>query len=159
MLGERYANLHGLEFIALRYAGVFGPGEVHSPGMALVRQRIKETARGADVVVQGATGEERSHLTHADDAAEATCRAVLHPKPKHRLYNVGGPARNYLRLKDFHAAVRALVPSAGDALWQGRGKDSGPVDLTRLRDDLGYAPAVDVETGLRRDLGLPTRGA
>lgn len=154
MLGERYAILHGLEFVALRYAGVFGPGEVHSPGMALVRQRIKECARGRDVVVDGVTGEERTHLTHAIDAADATCCAALHPQPQHRVYNVGGPPQNYIRLREFHAAVRALVPAAGAAVWQGRGRDSGPVDLSRLREDLGFTPAVSVEAGLRADLGI-----
>ena len=155
MLGERYAALHGLEFVALRYAGVFGPGEVHSPGMALVRQQIKQCALGRDVVIEGATGEEHSHLTHADDAAEATCRAVLHPKPAHRIYNVGGPPQNWITLREFYSAVRALAPGAGNAIWQGRGKGSGPVDLSRLRDDLGFVPAVGVEAGLRIDLGLP----
>jgi len=153
MLGERYAVLHGLQFVALRYAGVFGPGEVHSPGMALVRQRIKECAAGRDVVVDGATGEERSHLTHVTDAAEATCRATLHPAPQHRIYNVGGPPGNHIRLHEFHDAVRALAPGAGKALWKGRGKGSGPVDLSRLRDDLGFVPSVSVDAGLRADLG------
>lgn len=154
MLGSRYADLHGLEFVALRYAGVVGPGEVHSPGMALVRQRIRECAAGRDVVVEGASGEEHSHFTHASDAAEATCRAVLHPSPKHRLYNVGGPAGNWRRLRDYHAAVAALVPGAGRALWQGRGKDSGPVDLSRLAEDFGFVPSTSIEQGLRADLGL-----
>lgn len=157
MLGERYAALHGLEFIALRYAGVFGPGEVHSPGMALVRQQIKQCALGHDVVVDGATGDERSHLTHAEDAAEATCRAALHPKPAHRVYNVGGPPQNWITLREFHAAVRVLAPGAGSALWRGRGRDSGPVDLARLREDLGFTPAVTVAAGLRADLGLTAR--
>ena len=154
MLGARYADLHGLEFLALRYAGVVGPAEVHSPGMALVRQRIRECARGADVVVDGATGEEHSHFTHASDAAAATARAVLHPSPRHRIYNVGGPAGNWRRLVDYHAAVVALVPGAGRALWKGRGKDSGPVDLSRLSEDLGFTPSVSIEDGLRADLGI-----
>lgn len=157
MLGDRYANLHGLEFVALRYAGVFGPAEVHSPGMAMVRQRIKETAAGRDVVVDGASGDERSHATHAIDAAEATCRALLHPSPAHRVYNVGGPPQNHVTLRAFHDAVRAVAPSAGRALWQGRGKDSGPVDLSRLRDDLGYVPTISIEEGLRLDLASKPR--
>ena len=156
MLGERYAELHGLEFVALRYSGVFGPGKVHSPGMALVRQRVKECASGRDVIVEGAAGDERSHLTHADDAAEATCCAAVHPAPRHRVYNVGGPPQNYVTLREFHAAVRALVPTAGAALWRGQGRGSGPVDVARLRDDLGFSPKVTVEAGLRSDLGLPT---
>lgn len=154
MLGERYAALHALQFVALRYAGVIGPGKVHSPGMALVRQRIKECALGGDVPIEGAGGDERVHLTHVSDAAEATCRALRHPRPRYLVYNVGGPPENYLSLREFHAAVRKLVPSAGAALWRGKGRSSGPVDTSRMREDLGFAPAVGVAAGLRIDLGL-----
>jgi UDP-glucose 4-epimerase len=152
MLGARYAALHGLTFISLRYGGVFGPVEVKSAGMALVRQRIKETARGKDVVVEGAAGTERFHLTHVTDAAGATLAALTCTKPAYQIYNVAGPDANYMSLQDMHACVRKLVPSAGGAVFQGRGKSSGPVDTSKLRRDLGFAPSVSVEQGLERDL-------
>jgi len=155
MLGARYAALHGLEFLALRYAGVIGPGKVHSPGMALVRQQIKETASGEDVTVEGASGDEGVHLTHVDDAAEATCRAVLHARPGHHVYNVGGPPENHVPLRELHAAVKRLVPTAGRVTWTGAGRSSGPVDLTRLREDLGFTPSTSLMAGLAADLGLP----
>ena len=152
MLGARYAALHGLTFVSLRYGGVFGPVEVKSAGMALVRQRIKETARGKDVVVEGASGRERSHLTHVIDAAGATAAALTHPLPAHQVYNVAGPETNYLSLEEMHAAVRRLAPDAGRALFMGQGKSSGPVDTRRLREDLGFEPKVSVEQGLASDL-------
>jgi nucleoside-diphosphate-sugar epimerase len=152
MLGSRYAALHGLTFVSLRYGGVFGPVEVKSAGMALVRQRIKETARGKDVVVEGASGSERFHLTHVTDAAGATVAALTHPKPAHQVYNVAGPPDNYMSLEEMHAAVRRLVPGAGKAIFSGRARSAGPVDTTRLRADLGFSPAVSVEAGLASDL-------
>ena len=152
MLGARYAALYGLEFVALRYCGVFGPVEVKSAGMALVRQRIKETARGEAVLVEGAHGNERIHLTHVDDAAAATLCALTHPTPSYTVYNVAGPEGNYLSLKEFHAAVREIVPSAGAVVWSGRGSSAGPADTRRLREDLGFAPAVSVRAGLQADL-------
>ncbi len=154
MLGARYAALHGLTFISLRYGGVFGPVEVKSAGMAMVRQRIKETARGRDVAIEGASGTERSHLTHVKDAAGATLAALTHPRPAHQVYNVAGPGVNYLSLLEMHAAVRRLVPTAGKPLFNGRGKNSGPVDTARLRTDLGFTPSVTVEQGLASDLRL-----
>lgn len=158
MLGARYAALHGLTFVSLRYGGVFGPVEVRSAGMALVRQRIKETARGTDVEIEGASGTEKFHLTHVSDAAGATVAALTHPRPAHLVYNVAGPEANYLSLEDMHAAVRRLVPSAGRAIFKGRGKSAGPVDTTRLRADLGFEPRVSVEAGLASDLGVPNPG-
>lgn len=154
MIGVRYSSLYGLTFVALRYSGVFGPAEVHSSGMALVRQKIKECASGRDVVVEGASGNERVHLTHVIDVAEATCRAALHPAPAHPIYNVGGPDGNYAALKEFHAAVKALVPGAGAAVWRGQGRSAGPVDTRRLREDLGVEPRVSIAEGLQRDLAL-----
>ena len=154
MIGERYATLHGLTFVALRYSGVFGPTAVHSSGMALVRQQIKACASGKDVIIEGASGNERVHLTHVSDIAKATCRAALHPDPAHRIYNVGGPPDNYATLKDFHAVVRKLVPHAGAAIWRGEGRSAGPVDTTRLRTDLGIEPGVTLVQGLEQDLRL-----
>lgn len=152
MLGQRYAALHGLAFISLRYGGVFGPVEVKSAGMALVRQRIKETARGRDVVIDGASGKEHFHLTHVGDAAGATLAALTHPQPAHQVYNVAGPDTNYLSLEQMHEAVRRLAPKAGRAVFTGQGKSAGPVDTSRLRSDLGFVPTVSVEAGLARDL-------
>ena len=158
MLGARYAALHGLTFVSLRYGGVFGPVEVKSAGMALVRQRVKETARGKDVVVEGASGSERTHLTHVTDAAGATLAALTHPRPAHQVYNVAGPPDNYMSLEEMHAAVRRLAPRAGKAVFSGRGRSSGPVDTSRLRADLGFVPAVSVEAGLASDLRGLLRG-
>jgi len=152
MLGARYAALHGLTFVSLRYGGVFGPAEVKSAGMALVRQRIKETAGGKDVVIEGASGAERFHFTHASDAAGATLAALTHPNPGHQIYNVAGPDANYCSLAQMHAAVRRIVPGAGKALFKGQGRSAGHADTTRLRTDLCYAPSVSLEEGLARDL-------
>ncbi len=152
MLGVRYAGLYGLTFVSLRYGGVFGPVEVKSAGMALVRQRIKETARGEDVAIEGASGRERFHLTHVTDAAAATVAALLHPRPAHAIYNVAGPEANYMSLEEMHAAVRRLAPHAGRALFSGQGKSAGPVDTIRLRTDLAFTPSVSVDAGLASDL-------
>lgn len=152
MLGERYAALYGLKFIALRYCGIFGPGEVSSAGMALVRQQIKSTASGRDVLVEGASGNERIHLTHVTDAAAATLRALQHPEPKYTIYNVAGPDQNYQTLKDFHLAVREIAPNAGNVVWLGQARSAGPADTRRLREDLGFQPSVSLQAGLKLDL-------
>jgi UDP-glucose 4-epimerase len=149
VLGERYRDLWGIEFVALRYSGVFGPGEAASAGMALVRQRILQCARGADVRVEGACGDEHSHLTHVDDAAEATCTALLGDAPAGALYNVAGPRQNYVSLRQLHALVGEMAPGAGRALWSGRGRTSGPVDTSRIAQDLGWRPRVALKDGLR----------
>lgn len=152
-LGERYQSLYGMEFVGLRYSGVFGPNESHSAGMALVRYKIKQCALGQDVLIDGASGNEHIHLTYVTDAAEATCCALLHPAPSYCIYNVAGPAQNYLSLRDFHRLVCTIVPGSGKAGWSGRAKSAGPVDTSRVREDLNCISSVSVNSGLTLDLG------
>ena len=159
MLGERFRSSDGLEFVALRYSGVFGPGAATSPGMAQVRQRILQCARGEDVVVEGAGGDERIHLTYVSDAAEATCRALLGAAPAHSIYNVAGPAENHVSLRELHRLVCEIAPGAGRAIWSGRARSAGLVDTTRIAGDLGWTPAVSVKEGLRQLLAPEQRAA
>lgn len=151
-LGIRYSSLYALEFVALRYSAVFGPGRSQSRGMSSVRQMLKATASGESVRITDASGDERAHFTHVSDAADATICALRQVAPAHHIYNVGGPYENYATLKEFHAAVRDIAPDAGTVTWLGRARSSGRLDISRLVDDLGFVPKVTLATGLRRDL-------
>lgn len=155
-LGERFQTESGMTFVALRYSGVYGKEEdaerEQSPGMSFVRKQILQCALGNDVEIAGASGDESIHLTHASDAAAATWLALTHPSPTHTVYNVAGPEASFLTLQQIHDAVCALVPQAGRALWRGKGKSAGRVDISRIANALGYCPTVRVEDGLRQTL-------
>lgn len=159
--GERYRARHGVHFIALRYSGVFGGAGASGPGMAQVRERIFRCARGEDVHIDGASGDERVHLTHVADAAAATCAALLAPMAPPRVaYNVAGPDENYMSLRDLHAVVCELVPGAGRAVWSSQvARSAGPVDTSRIAEDLGWRPAVSLRDGLPEILRPHTRKA
>ncbi len=151
ILGARYSALYGSEFIALRYSGIFGPGAAASRGMALARHLIKSTAEKPHVEVPDVSGDETVHLTYLTDAVQATRLIALRDGPlPHTVYNIGGPDENLLSLRQFHDAVRRVVPSAGDVHYAGPAARSlGPLDTSRLRADLGFRPAYSVDDGLR----------
>lgn len=157
-LGERFQAKFGMTFVALRYSGVYGKEEdderEQSPGMSFVRKQILKSALGNDIDIFGASGEESIHLTHVSDAAAATWLALTHPSPAHTIYNVAGPESNFLTLQELYEAVRALAPQAGRIHWKGKGKSAGRVDITRIVDDLGYRPAIQVNEGLREALSV-----
>lgn len=154
ILGAKYADLHGMEFLSLRYSGVFGPGPVHGRGMALARAELKATASGQNVSLDYVSGDEVCHLTHLSDAVNATFAAIRHPAPSHRIYNIAGPEENHISLREFHAAVQAVIPSAGEAKFTGHGRSGGFMDISRMRDDLGVVPKISVREGLECELKL-----
>lgn len=149
MLGMRFAAIHGFEFAALRYSGVFGPGDVTGAGMSLARHLLIKSADGDDVTLDFVSGDEKVHMTFSQDAAEATVRALTRDRLGHAVYNIGGPPENYLSLKQFHALVGKIVSSAGAAIYSGKARSAGPLDTSRAQADLGFVPVYDVETALR----------
>ena len=151
-LGQSYAQRYGLEFVSLRYSGVFGPGTVLGAGLALARQRLMETAHGKVADLDFVSGNETIQMTHMNDAVGATQAAIEHEKPGYPVYNVAGPQANHMSLKDFYGVVRTLVPEAAEAQFSGSARTAGPVDLSRLTDDLGFKPSVTVEDGLRQTI-------
>lgn len=157
-MGLRYKQLHGLEFVALRYSGVIGPVAVASRGMAFARQCLINTADGREANLDFVSGDETCHLTHVDDAVAGTLAAISHPSPSYTVYNVAGPDGNFVSLRELHDAVRRHSPGAGKATFSGRARSAGPVDTTRLRQDLGVAPAIDLARGIAAILGPAPRG-
>ena len=101
---------------------------------------LLKTADGNPVDIDFVSGEETAHLTYVADAVEATVRALYVDSPSHFVYNVGGPVENYVSLRRFHEQIREIVPTAGEATFSGRARSAGPVDISRMVDDLGYQP-------------------
>lgn len=152
VLGHRFASLYGNEFVALRYSGVFGLGGSAGAGMSLARSLLIKSANGEDVLVDFANGDETAHLTYVLDAAEATVCAMLNVKLSYGVYNIGGPAENFLSLKQMHKQVRSVAPATGQAAFTGKARSAGPIDTGRMERDLGYTPRYSVAEALREIL-------
>jgi len=148
-LGCQYAENSGMAFVALRYCGIFGAGDPQSRGMAWVRREIERTASGNSVAIEDASGDERAQLTYVQDAADATVLALDHRRPSHQIYNVAAPQSNYVSLREFHEAVKRVVPSAGSVRFGGRGCGMAPVSVERIQRDLGFVGRYSVTDGLR----------
>ena len=153
LLGETHAARGDFRFTALRFGAVIGKGEVGGPGMASVRKSIELTHTGADVDVPEASGEELAQLTYVDDAVDATLALMTAPVLRHTVYNVAGPAANYISLREYHATVRRLFPHAGQARFRGRARSLGSLSTRRLEEDTGFRPRVSVEDALRAMYG------
>lgn len=142
-LARAYGRSFGLDAVVLRYFNAFGPRQ--RPDMAFAKV-IDALAAGGVFDLFGDGGQSRG-WTYVGDVVDATVRAM---ESGRGTYNVGGGVEASLR-----EAIGVLERLAGTRL-EVRGHPSVPgdqrrtnADTTRIRDDLGWAPAVSLEEGLR----------
>ncbi len=152
VLGLHFGAQSGLDVVALRIAGIYGP-LYHS--MANLPSRLTHAAvRGEQPDLAGGRGgvpyaEDTFDGCYVKDCARAI--ALLHRAPalKHRIYNVGaGRATTNAELT---AAVNAAVPGANIALPPGHSPQFRPnayMAIDRLRDETGFEPAYDVNAAI-----------
>jgi UDP-glucose 4-epimerase len=155
LVGEHYlrvfAELYGLETLTLRYFNVFGPRQdPGSPYSGVISLFTTALLSGRTPVIYGDGGQSRD-FTYVDNVVAGNLKALAAPNARGQSMNVAtGRA----------VTLRELLAR----LWKGVGRPAKPerrparagdirhslADIRLARRFLGYAPAVDFETGLAR---------
>ena len=142
-LARAYARSFDLDAVVLRYFNAFGPRQ--RPDMAFMKV-LHCLAAGKPFDLYG-DGEQSRGWTYVDDVVEATILAMTGGSGT---YNVGGGVEASLR-----EAIGILEGFAGRSLEI---REQPPVpgdqrrtnaDTARIRAELGWAPKVSLEDGLR----------
>jgi nucleoside-diphosphate-sugar epimerase len=142
-LARAYARSFDLDAVVLRYFNAFGPRQ--RPDMAFTKL-VYCLASGEPFDLYG-DGEQSRGWTYVDDVVEAT---ILAMSGGSGTYNVGGGVEASVR-----EAIGILEGLAGRSLEI---REQPPVpgdqrrtnaDTTRIRTELGWAPKVSLEDGLR----------
>ena len=152
-VGTYYRETYGMEFIALRFVSINGPGKEarHGP-LSFYGQLIERARRGeAWVVPQG--GDQLNDVVYVGDVARAIYLALKAEKPSAWTFNIGtGRAATP---REFLDAAAKLFPTHRIELGPGpsklgRSKQSYCVfDISAAKKELGYEPAYDVERSVR----------
>jgi nucleoside-diphosphate-sugar epimerase len=146
------------ETVVLRYFNVFGPRQSpFSQYAAAIPLFIRAIAAGEQVTVNG-DGEQSRDFTYVDNVVDATLRAGGTPGVSGEIFNVAAGAP---------ATVNAVAETIGTILGKPVDKVHLPprpgdirdswADLSKAQRLLGYAPAVDLEEGLRRTIEFLVR--
>jgi nucleoside-diphosphate-sugar epimerase len=142
-LAWAYARSFGLDAVVLRYFNAFGPRQ--RPDMAFTKV-LRALSAGEPFDLCG-DGEQSRGWTYVDDVVEAT---ILAMGGGSGTYNVGGGVEASLReaigiverLAGRSLEIREHPPVPGD-------QRRTNADTTRIRTELGWAPQVSLEDGLR----------
>lgn len=151
---RRFAEIHGLDLAVTRLCSPFGPFERDTgsrPLLSAIQHWATAAVRGDLVRVPGAPGTTRD-AGYVADVASGIAAVLLAPRLLHDAYNVGW-GRN-TTTEETIAALARLVPGAKiewqrDEPWPWSSTIRGPLSIDRLREDLGWSPRYDLESGLR----------
>ena len=160
LLVQQYNELHGLDTAIARIAGPYGPMERvtgYRTAMSLVYDWTGKALRGEPIHV-GARG--TLNYTYVVDMAAGIGTVLDARTLPHHVYNVsrGQP----VALNELVAALRKVYPKAAFVEPMSpepstsipdssapSGRDQPRVDVTRIREDLGFVAKFDLVSGLR----------
>jgi nucleoside-diphosphate-sugar epimerase len=147
-MGNFYKEKYGVDFVALRYSSVYGPGLYRSIPLELKKGVLGQACRPF-------LTRPLDDLIYVDDVADAVQRALFAPGPLSRAYNIGLD-RAY-RSEDLAKAVRKALPELDfqigahpNAAGVSPHRLRSPLDISLAGRELGWAPKIYLEEGITR---------
>ncbi len=159
-LARTYASVHGLECVNLRTSWVYGPG---LPRDRVPRNLLAAAAAGRSCHLAGG-GDAAIDHTYLDDFVSGTLAALDH-RGAHRFDAYHVASGRAVTVREIVEAVRELVPGADVSAEPGPylhgpgvpAVRKGALDVSRAAAELGWRPAHDIRSGLRRWLEVMRR--
>jgi nucleoside-diphosphate-sugar epimerase len=151
-LGVAYHQNYGVDFCAIRFPGMWGPGQgLIMTGKSTIygsgkfAELVENPARGQKALLPGI--KQRYELLYIKDARDLVYRLLLADTLKHRIYNAGSEAM--CSLQEVAGWLRSLLPAAeiefDESVEFPEGYDfampcGNHLDITRAKKELGYFP-------------------
>ncbi|SRR5579875_305280 len=147
-MGMNYHRNYGIDFIALRFAGIFAPGKLARHGVLSIYGRIVENAMLGKPTRIPQGGEQRDDNVYVKDVANSIVLAAQASGTRSRIFHIGSGKLHTLR--ELAAVLKEIYPRAefdiGPGLdYFGLGHNVYSLhDITRAREELGYEPQYDL---------------
>jgi len=149
-----YREVHGLEYVALRYSNVYGPRQDPHGEAGVVAIFCQRLLAGQEIHIFG-DGEQTRDYVYVEDVAQANLRAAELEMPgdgglDQRAFNVGtGTGTSVNRLADILEAVSGLRTTRSFRAPRKGELRHSTLDVSRLAAR-GWAPGHSLKEGLRR---------
>lgn len=147
-MGNFYKEKHGVDFVALRYSSVYGPGLYRSIPLELKKGVLGLPCRPF-------LTRPLDDLIYVDDVADGVRRALFTERPLSRAYNIGLD-RAYVS-EDLKRAIQKALPELKFEIGQHPNAAEiaphrlrSPLDISLAKKELGWAPKIYLDEGIAR---------
>jgi len=147
-MGDFYKEKHGVDFVALRYSSVYGPGLYRSIPLELKKGILGQACRPF-------LTRPLDDLIYIDDVVDAVSRALFVDKPLSRAYNVGLD-KAYVS-EDLERAIQKALPDLKFEIGQHPNaaevaphRNRDPLDISLAKKELGWSPEIYLEEGIAK---------
>lgn len=154
LLTRRFGEIHGFPTVATRLASPYGPMERvtgHRANQSVIKDITGKILRGEPIAVSDRNiGRD---YTYVADIAEGICSVLDAPNPSYFAYNVS--CGRWVKLGDILDALMELRPKIqvvealpGNDDDVSYGGSRSRMNVSRLREDIGFTAAHDLSAGL-----------
>ena len=158
LVTRRYGELHGIQTVSVRLTSAYGPMERATSNRALVSILCEwsgNLVRGEPIKL-GDRPAGADH-TYVADTAAGVCTILDSPSLSYDVYNLS--AGRWITVEELIETLRELRPSLQvedePPKEQGAWRPSaphGPIDVRRLKEDLGFSASFDLTRGIEHYL-------
>lgn len=154
LIVEKYIQMHshvdGLDYVILRVANPFGPGQEFRKGQGLVPALIDRWRRGQKVTIFGDGQTRRDYIFIGDviDAIEAVVAFTGRPR---LILNIGsGETRSVVEVIDAIEAATGYRFERDYVAARKTDVEISSLDISRAREMLGWAPKTGFREGIEK---------
>jgi nucleoside-diphosphate-sugar epimerase len=147
-MGDFYKEKHGVNFVALRYSSVYGPGLYRSIPLELKKGILGQSCRPF-------LTRPFDDLIYVDDVVDAIRRTLFSDHPLSRAYNIG--LDKAYTSEDLVQAIRKALPDLKfeigrhpNAAEVASHRLRNPLDISLAKKELGWSPKIYLEEGIAR---------
>jgi len=151
LMGINYSDDYGLQFIALRFATIYGVGKSVRHGSIAIHSMMIENAMAGRPTVIAVGGDEKDDMLYVKDCANAIVLACFAKNVKSHIFNIGS-GKGYT-LHDLASSIKKVYPQAIFDIKPGLDYMKGPgaycvMNFARAREELGYTPKFTLDEGV-----------
>ncbi len=150
-MGLLYNRIHGLDFIALRFALTYGPGKAVRHGVLGMNSKIIESAMLGKPLKVTQDVDRMNDMVYNRDVANGVVLACFTENLKHRIFHLGtGKGENLRQIIEIVGNIFRGAPiEIGSGLPTPSMSNHCVFNIDRARRELGYSPQYDLETGIK----------